>query len=118
TGNVGSSRVIRQSVTSLMPPSFSQTALRRRIFIVPTSCTLESRCRKFQATTRQRSRIPRREFLQQKIRQQRCGSGKRCAGFAPGSSGQSVYGSDYKMSENRGNSESINALRTDFWFNV
>jgi hypothetical protein len=41
TGNVGSSRVIRQSVTSLMPPSFSQTALRRRIFIVPTSCTLK-----------------------------------------------------------------------------
>jgi hypothetical protein len=68
--------------------------------------------------TRQRSRIPRREFLQQKIRRLRCRTGKRCTGLAPGSSGQSVYGSDYKMSDNRDNAATTHAFRLNFLFNV
>ena len=68
--------------------------------------------------TRQRSRIPRREFLQQKIRRQRCGAGKQCAGLVPGSSSQSVYGSDYKMSDNRDNAATTHAFRSNFPFKV
>jgi hypothetical protein len=59
-----------------------------------------------------------KEIFAAKNPTQRCGTGKRCVGLAPGSSGQSVYGSDYKIRKNKVRDASTNNFRPDFPFNV